>query len=140
MKETIFIVTLIILNLIVGIFISKAPCEQKEYFLSNKALKSKISNFVETGVPLFRVKSYIEKSSNLAIVNKHIIDNNLNTDAKRIRYLEQLERQLKLNEDQIAEDPDLQVDSVGVPIAIYSGASAGAPACASAGSASCFRF
>ena len=82
-------------------------------------MKSKISGFVETGVPLFRVKSYIEKSANLATVNKHIIDNNLNTDAKRIRYLEQLERQLKLNEDQIAEDPDLQVDSVGVPIADY---------------------
>ena len=121
-KETIFIFVLIVLNLIVVAFVNKAPCQinnKIEPFLSNNALKSKISGFVETGIPLFRVSSYIEKSSNLATVNQHIIDNNLNTDAKRIRYLEQLERQLKLNEDQIAEDPDFQVDSVGVPIADY---------------------
>ena len=80
---------------------------------------NRVNELIDIGYPLFRVASYIEKPTNLNDVNLHINTNNLNTEEKQIRYLEQLERQLKLNEDQLVEDPDLVIDAVGVPIADY---------------------
>lgn len=93
------------------------------YFLKNKSehfsLKEDVNQYINIGIPLFRVSSYIERPLNLTTVNNHINDNNLNTQEKQIRYLEQLERQLKLNEDQLAEEPDMVIDDIGIPIADY---------------------
>lgn len=112
MKNKIIICFLLIIVILLLLF-------NNNYHIEHFNIQSQVNQYIELGVPLFRVSSYIEKTANQDIVNNHIKDNNLNTREKQIRYLEQLERQLKLNEDQLIEDPDMVIDAVGVPLADY---------------------